>query len=237
MELVARIFLIVHVVAGFGSLGLFWVPIFTKKGGINHRKVGMWYVYLMWVVVATAAILSVFNLFEKNYYNAAFLGFLSFLSANPLWYGIAILDQKKGVSDSYRYRHFAFNIWVFAAGAGLIIYGAFFVEQGVKILMMIFGGLGISSGGQIISDYKKGLGRRSWFQDHYKGMISSGIAAYTAFFAFGGRSMLSFLPGYWQVLPWVLPSVIGIASMRILDRYYHKKKMIKSIINSEAATG
>jgi len=60
---------------------------------------------------------------------------------------------------------------------------------------------------------------------HLNGMIGSGIGAYTAFFAFGGRSLLGeLLPGQWQVIPWVLPTVIGvIAASRVSRRWLGRR--------------
>jgi hypothetical protein len=56
---------------------------------------------------------------------------------------------------------------------------------------------------------------------HLNGLIGSGIGAYTAFFAFGGsRFLAELLPGQWQVIPWVLPTIIGvIAANRISRRW------------------
>ena len=51
-------------------------------------------------------------------------------------------------------------------------------------------------------------------------MLVSGIAAYTAFFAFGGRVFFeSLLTGYWAVLPWVAPTIIGIGAIKYLEKY------------------
>ena len=41
-------------------------------------------------------------------------------------------------------------------------------------------------------------------------MMTTGIAAYTAFFAFGGGTFLSaYLKGPLMAVPWILPSIIG----------------------------
>ena len=64
-----------------------------------------------------------------------------------------------------------------------------------------------------------------WFRQHYAGMISSGIAAYTAFFAFGGRVFFTnILTNELQLIPWIAPTVIGVVAIQLLDRKYRIKK-------------
>ena len=87
METLSKALLSTHVIAGFISLVLFWIPIFTKKGGKIHTLVGKIYIYLMWIVVISAGILSVENAYQGNYLMASFLGFLTLITSNPLWYG------------------------------------------------------------------------------------------------------------------------------------------------------
>ena len=90
--------------------------------------------------------------------------------------------------------------------------------------MMIFGILGVSDIPAWIKEFKNPPTKVDWLREHYAGMIVSGIAAYTAFFAFGGRRFLDgLLTDYWQVLPWVLPTVMGIVAIRIMDRKNVKK--------------
>ncbi len=58
-------------------------------------------------------------------------------------------------------------------------------------------------------------------------MIVSGIAAYTAFFAFGARNyMASLLSDDWQILPWVLPTILGVIAIRVLLPRYGGKKRV-----------
>ena len=90
MEVLSKSLLAIHIFCGFCSIVLFWIPIFVKKGGNIHVKIGKAYVFLMWIVVLTAAILSIKNIIIGAYIMAAFLGFLSLITANPLWYGIAV---------------------------------------------------------------------------------------------------------------------------------------------------
>ena len=225
MKTFSSILLMIHVAAGFSSLLLFWIPAFTKKGGINHVKIGKLYMWLMWTVVITAGILSIKNFYVGHIEAAAFLGFLTIITASPLWKGIAILNQKKGLSKVFQRSHLIFEIMIFIAGALILSYGIYLKGEGMTILMIIFGILGVSNLGSIIRLIKNPPQKADWFIVHMKEMITTGIAAYTAFFAFGGRAFLGeIFTGYWMIIPWVAPTFIGIFAMRYLEAYYTKKK-------------
>lgn len=219
MESLSKILLSVHIFCGFCSIILFWVPIFTKKGGRAHVLVGKAYVYLMWVVVVSAFILSIENLLQAKYISATFLGFLTVLTSGPLWYGIAILKNKKTLSPFYKKTLFTHRMITVIFGAILLVYGIALKAQDFGILMIIFGILGLSGIGDIIKETKNPARQTNWLKEHYSGMIISGIAAYTAFAAFGGRALLGHIfTGNWMIVPWVGPTVIGIIIIRYMDR-------------------
>ena len=225
MKEISSILLTIHVIAGFTSLALFWLPAFMKKGGINHVKIGKIYMWLMWIVVITAGILSIENFYQGAYEAAAFLGFLTLITANPLWKGIAILNQKKGLSQSFQRGQLIFEIIIFIAGVAILSYGLYLGGQGATVLMIIFGILGISNAGTIIKLIKNPPQKADWFIEHGSDMIVSGIAAYTAFFAFGGRTIMGHIfTGYWMVVPWVAPTIIGVIAIKYMKRYYAEKR-------------
>ncbi|MEM9821591.1 MAG: hypothetical protein AAF985_10985, partial [Bacteroidota bacterium] len=145
----------------------------------------------------------------------------------PLWYGIAVLKHKKELSPGYRRIHMAFNIMIFLSGLALLCYGLTLGGRQLGPLMIIFGILGISSGIDIIREYRNPQFTANWYKEHYKGMIITAIAAYTAFITFGGRSFFAeLLSGYWMIIPWVGPTVIGIAIIRYMDRQHKKRKAL-----------
>ncbi len=83
----------------------------------------------------------------------------------------------------------------------------------------------LHSFGTIFKEIKNPTQKADWFIEHMKNMIISGIAAYTAFLAFGGRTLLgNIFTGYWMVIPWVAPTFIGIFAMRYLEKYYLQKR-------------
>ncbi len=98
MQTLIQLLLYTHILAGFLSLVFFIMPLIYRKGGKQHVKTGKLYVGSMWVVVVTAALLSLKNVIIGQPVMAAFLGFLALITANTLYLGIAALRQKKGMS-------------------------------------------------------------------------------------------------------------------------------------------
>ncbi|MEM7660212.1 MAG: hypothetical protein AAF399_29160 [Bacteroidota bacterium] len=237
MQLISQILLFLHIAAGFLSLGIFWIPIFTKKGGINHRHLGKLYLIFMWVVVISAALLSVKNVLVGRYQMAAYLGFIALITARPLWYGVAILNQKKGLSPSFQAKHLWFRAAILLASAALISFGIYLEGKNVAVLMFIFGGLGMADLPRFLKDAKQPVTDANWLKQHIVGMCTSGIAAYTAFFVFGANQFLAgLLPGYWAVIPWVAPTIVGTIGIKYtLKKYGLKKKKSTPPINSQLA--
>ena len=182
METLSKALLSTHIIAGFLSLIIFWIPIFTKKGGNLHVKVGKAYVFLMWIVVISAGILSIENTLQGNYLMAAFLGFLTLITSNPLWYGIATLKHKKGMSSTYKNIHLVFNSVIVLCALLLIVYGLTMLGEGPEIMLFFFGLLGLTNSKEVYNHFKAPSTKEDWYKQHYSGMVITAIAAYTAFF-------------------------------------------------------
>lgn len=211
----------IHIIAGSISLILFWIPVMTKKGGSIHRKVGIWYYRSMWVVVVTAGILSVLNMLNSEYVMAVFLGFLSILSAYPLWYSFEILKQKREWTDRYFRIRKMFSWTLFLASIGMILGAIILKFQGAGILMAFFGALGIPAIKDALMTKEVATAKENKIIMHLQGTIISGIAAYTAFLSFGGRVLFeNNLPGYLQILPWIMPTIFGLVVIRYWSRKY-----------------
>ncbi len=209
-ELAFSILLAVHVAAGLISLIPFWVPVVARKGGVNHRKIGIVYVKLMWLVVISAACMSLLNLFSGRIVQAIFLGFLSLLTAKPLWLGIAVLKQKRNPAPGFQRAGLILNGLLLVCGLAMIAYGLSLLGETVALLMIAFGGLGMLGLPEIIAAFKPQERTESWLRGHIGDMIVSGIAAYTAFFAFGaGQYMATLFSGTWATIPWLAPTAIG----------------------------
>ncbi len=219
MESLSKILLMTHIVAGSLSLVLFWIPVFVKKGGNIHRKVGKVYVILMWYVVFSAFLLSIENFLQEQYISALFLGFLTVITGRPLWSAISILKNKKELSSTYQVINLMFNIVIGLSAVGLFLFGIKIWGRPESVMMIFFSLLGLGGGWDAIQQIRNPKEQEDWYKEHLSGMIISAIAGYTAFFAFGGRQLFSnILTDYWQIVPWIAPTVIGLTIIRYMER-------------------
>jgi len=222
INVLAKVFLTIHITAGFCALTTFWIPIFTRKGGFNHRKIGVWYVNCMWVVVVSAILLSLKNLIIGEYIGAIFLGFLALITAKPLWKGVAILDNKKEMSSNANQLDLVLNMAIILGGIGLLATGYYIKEHSMSIVLIIFGILGLTSISDLINQLRKQ--KLKWMKEHIAAMCTSGIAAHTAFLVFGANSLIQNLFSNSLVwIPWVLPSVIGTIGINWAVRKYQPR--------------
>lgn len=221
MKEIHDLLLWIHIPAGTISLLLFWIPVVVKKGGNLHKKIGRIYYWCMWIVLVTSMLLSITNLAMGHYIASAFLGFLGVLTGYPLWYSYEILNQKGEWSDRYFVIRKTFNWVLFFCSVGMLAGAVMLNFQKDGILMIFFGLLGIPAIKDALMSKPKAMTKEKKLAMHIQGTIISGIAAYTAFFAFGGRTLfIDLLPGYLQILPWVLPTILGVTFIRLMKKKY-----------------
>lgn len=227
---------ILHILFGTAALILFWVPVFTQKGKLNHVKFGRFYANTMYAVAGTGALMALIVMAVPLVIKAdmitqntdpdrfahimrvfwGFLFYLSMLSFTVTKHGMTVLKVK---NNRAALRTFAYLTPIIAltAGGPFIFYVGYVNAQ---TLHMIFGVLGLLVGSSMLKYcLQKNIENRAWLPEHISSMIGSAIGAYTAFIAFGGRAILSDL-GQWQIVFWIAPGVIGgIASALVCKRY------------------
>lgn len=54
---------ILHILAGFTALLIFWIPLVTKKGGSIHRRIGWVYIGAMTVVSISAMFMGIWRIY------------------------------------------------------------------------------------------------------------------------------------------------------------------------------
>lgn len=227
VEIIHKVLLSIHIPVGSLALILFWIPVGVKKGSPLHKKVGWVYVYAMWVVLATALLMCICNLIMGNLMSAMYLGYLSIITAYPLWYSYEILRQNKEWSKRYFMLRRVFLGVLFVTSIGMLLLGGIKYQfKGMGTMMGFFGLLGIPSVRDLMMSKEKATSRETRMKMHIQGTIISGIAAYTAFAAFGGqRIMLEVfhLHHQWMMVPWILPTILGVTYSRYMKRKYSKK--------------
>jgi uncharacterized membrane protein len=236
MNTIHSLLFVIHIIFGSMALILFWVPIVTKKGGLDHRKFGRHYANTMYAVAASGALMALMVIFaplviKHQLVNEntdtkqfvlnlrifwSFLLYLSLLTFVNVRHGILVLKNKKQHSNMRQWPHL-FSIGLLLVG-GLLLFSLGITYS--NTLHIIFGVLGtvlaIQSSRFCLA---KSVPVNRWLVEHIGSSIGSGIGAYTAFMSFGDRSMFGNI-GKWQFVFWVAPGVIGaIASARMSRKY------------------
>jgi hypothetical protein len=228
---------ILHIIFGSIALVLFWVPIFTKKGQLNHRKFGQYYKNAMYAVALTGVIMAMLvlgapltikheyanhqhagEIAETFRYFSMFLLYLALLNFTATRHGIEVL-RIKDARNALRRFNYIIPIWALTLG-GTGIFAMGLLRE--NTLFMIFGIFGSIIGGLMLRYcLRQNVPKNTWILEHIGSMIGSGIGAYTAFLAFGGRTLFSEL-GQWQMVFWIAPGVIGATASYLFCKRYEK---------------
>lgn len=247
MDIIHSVLFFIHIIVGSMALLLFWVPIATKKGGLDHRRFGRHYVNVMYAVAASGALMALMVIYAPlvikyqlisegtNTEQLAlklrafwsFLLYLSLLTFVNVRHGILVLKNK--------IQHTNMRQWPHLASIGLLLVGGLMlISLGIiysNTLHIVFGLLGVV---QAIQKGRfclaKSVTANRWLVEHLSAFMGSGIAAYTAFFAFGGRSMFGEL-GQWQIVFWIAPGVIGSIAITRMSRKYKVDPKVTININ------
>jgi hypothetical protein len=236
MTYLGEIFRFVHVV--FGAVGLlaFWVPIFTKKGAVNHVRFGKIFVWSAYIVLGAAAIALAtrsvsmiqqgVGLAERPELIAfmVFLGYLTFVTFVIVRHGMQVLQSKPDATQIRTPLSVALSYGAIAASIGIILY-ALMLNPGNKILLLALSPIGIGNGyGQLRYMSRKQTSPRAWLYEHLGAMLGSGIAFHTAFAVFGITRLFDLgFTGWVAIIPWIAPALIGIPAITIWTRHYQRK--------------
>lgn len=148
-----------------------------------------------------------------------FLIYISLLTLVTVRHGVLVLRYKALRQQLKSPLHMLLMLSLTLLGPVMALWG--YQEQ--LILAIIFGLLGTAVGaGFLRYSVKATLTKLEWWIEHLGAMIGSGIACYTAFFAFGG-GRLFIDHGNLRLLSWILPGVIGFVVIRYLSRQYQRR--------------
>lgn len=212
MELLFKIILIIHIIAG--SVGLFTgtINIIRKKGDKPHRLVGKYFFYGMIINAVAGFVMSAMhnNLFLLII--AVFSFYLTatgqrFLSLKQLAKG----QKPKLIDWIITFTMFAFSLFFILFGGYLIynnnIFGVVLIVFGLISLLMVKSDIAIYRGNIKFKNY--------WILIHIQRMIGAYIASLTAFLVVNN----TYLP---TVVAWLLPTVI----LTPLIFYWSKKNAV-----------
>ena len=242
MHYIHQYLVILHIIVGSAALVLFWLPMVARKGSKNHLFYGKIYVWSMYIVSITGLITSImvlidpigirhpgeffeparaYSLAAEHRLSSLFLLMLSLLVFMNVRQAVAVLRAKADRASLKTWYNLA-TAGILAITGGIV---AFLGWNNGRILLTIFGIISLIVAISFLRYlFKKEIKQREWIIEHLGAIIGSGIGAYTAFFAFGGRYFLaSILPGQLQIIPWITPAVVGLFLTFIFTKKFRKQ--------------
>ncbi len=211
-----KAFLTVHVTAGIVSFVLAPVALATAKGGKQHKRWGMVYLWSMGIVSCTALPMALFR-------PVLFLALVSVISAYLAFSGYRVLKLKNLASGgSAQPVDWAAACVAFLASACLVILAWFkpAAVQHMGVVASLIGAFGMR--GSLADLYlfiRKPKERMFWWYSHLTKFIGSYVAAWTAF----STVTLSHIFRHAGILLWLWPAAVGIPAVMLTVAYYKRK--------------
>jgi hypothetical protein len=219
-----KFFLIIHIVAGATGLGLFWVPVLSRKGGASHRYWGRLFAWLMMVTASMAFCMGVCtlraplsthpHLRDAPFVSAVFgwmMIYLAVLTVSLAWHGLASVRNRRQHTANRRALDVGLQLLVILAALNC-------GWQGVQIGMPLMLGMpliGIASGvTNLWFDFQRSPPAHAYLMEHVKALVGTGISVYTAFTAFGAVHLLP--QQALSPVTWSIPLLIGLGLI-----FYH----------------
>ena len=207
--------LAIHIAAGAGSFLLAPVALATAKGGKQHKRWGMVYLWSMGVVAGTALPMALYR-------PVLFLALVAVFSFYAAFSGYRVLKLK----DLPRGGRAKPVDWIaagltFGSSLLLAVLGAFRPAwvQGFGIVSIVFGLIGMRLAGQeMVSFVRKPKEKMFWWYTHLGNFIGSYIAAWSAFSVV---TLGRYLGNAWYV--WLWPTMVGVPAIVLTVGYYRRK--------------
>lgn len=242
MEVLFSILRWAHIILGFIGLVFFWVPVFTRKGGAQHKFYGRVFKYCAYGVLFSAMLSVIARVFialssgvtpishPQNYAFLVFLGYLAIVTYILMRHGFLVLNYKKSLAGMNNTHNWFWALCALFSSLFIIAYGLYFSPPN-KILLFALSPLGFLTGLGILKVIKATeQENKEWFYEHMGAILGTGIAFHTAFAVFGSIQLFGFQSsGPSAVIPWVAPTIVGVPAIIIWTRYYRNKFSVPGI--------
>jgi hypothetical protein len=261
LDTIHRVMRSLHIAIGGLGVILFWIPVFSKKGGRIHIFTGRLFAWCAYFVGTTGLIGSVWGLsnpasffgdpaknqidprslpyvMEKARFLFSITGFLALAVLAGTYFGVRVVRTRRD--------HRQFRNWLLVSLESILgLWCIGLVAFGVYSLINCYAGrhlLPASAAGRYwipvalgawgsytVYDELKYIFRprptpMAWWYRHMESMLGAGIAFHTAFLVFALPRIVGLdLKGAWQLLPWLLPSALGIPAIVVWVRYYERR--------------
>ncbi len=218
--------LTVHVTVGFGAFVVAPMALITAKGGKQHKRWGMVYLWCMGLVAATALPMALFR-------PVLFLALVAVLSFYLAFTGYRVLKLRHVAGGGARLLDWVVTGACFISSVALLVLAVLrpALVQHMGIVAILFGALGMrASGTHLLSFVRKPADKMFWLYRHFQHFIGSYIAAWTAF----STVTLPRLFGHAMWL-WLWPSAIGVPAILLTTAYYKRKFAARGRVEITAA--
>jgi hypothetical protein len=220
-----RLALSIHVLAGITGLAAFWTPALARKGGETHVRIGRIFYNATWGVAVTglamATMIAIAPQPGRPRVLAAFLAYLVIITFAPVHHGVRVLETRRNPAELHTRFHTVLNVTAIVAAVAMIALASVVGRPVFAALSPIGLLIGV---GNLRYARRPETSHMAWWYEHMASMLGGGIAFHTAFLVIGaGRALGPYLTGIYGLIPWVLPSIIGIPATRIWIRYYRRK--------------
>ncbi len=211
-----RALLVVHIAAGFSGFVLAPVALATAKGGKQHRRWGMVYLWAMGIVAGTALPMALYR-------PVLFLALVAVFSFYAAFSGYRIA-KLKDLARGGRAKPIDWiaAMFTFCSSACLAGFGAFrpSLVQNMGIVAIVFGLIGmLLAASEMWKFVRKPKEKMFWWYTHLGNFIGSYIAAWTAFLVTNIHPQEAVLGR----LLWLLPTAVGVPAIVLTTAYYKRK--------------
>jgi hypothetical protein len=227
METLYAIMRILHILAGFIALVIFWIPLITQNSSKLHRRSGWIYTFAMLGVAISAVTLAIIRIAGWQESTSAqiefawFLMLIAWLSGSAAWHGLVVLQAKWWKQFPLRLNAITiFLAGVLAlSGVGVMIYGWMEENSLLQWFPLVVISLSVL---QLRMLWKRTRVQLNVWRmaEHISGMVGCGISTITAFTVFAFPRLLG-----WESAPlwmWLLPIVI-LTPVIFIATYKHAR--------------
>lgn len=204
MNLVFKIFLIIHIISGTTGLFAGTVNIIRKKGDNPHKVIGKIFFFSMITVGLSAISLSIMHLDYFLLIVGVFTIYMTATGERYLFLTRLIRDQKPKSLD------IVLTTFMALFGIVFLYFGISYLVKGETfgIVFIVFAAIGLRMVKTDIINYRGNAKQKSyWLIAHVQRMIGSYTAALTAFLVVNIKSSPSILP---PLVIWLLPTAITL---------------------------
>jgi hypothetical protein len=193
----------IHILAGGVALGVFWLPLVTKKGGRAHRLAGWVYVGAA-ATIAVTAVINCIAMLLVHRLAGIFLLYVALLAAASALLGVRALRRQPRTAIDV------------APPALLVVGGIALVAWGLYLRMALFVAFAVLGAAVGVGQLRR---RRAWNVAHVNGMGTSCITTVTAFVVTNGQRMGLRV---FDVFLWMIPVLLGAVALfawgRVVER-------------------